>query len=277
MYLYAHFLKVSIVYTTQSQYLSISLLIILNFVFLCIIILLIRKYNSQQKQLLQQDSDLKKEQLFSQFKEKELKSIQALVKVQEEERLKIANQLYDDLGNHMTSIKMHFNTIKDQDSKSLFQKTDILIEEAYQKIRRIANAKNCGLLADQGFLMALKQMTKEISTTHRTKVSIHENGFNQRLENALELTVFRTIQELINNVIQHARATEVDIHINAHEDVLNIMVEDNGQGFDATQITKNNSGIGLKSLDRRIENLDGKMIIESRMGVGTSVIIDLPM
>lgn len=274
MIVYTQYLKV---FFFQSQYLYLSLSIILNLVFLALIVFLIRKYKAQQKLLLNQDNILKKEQLFSQLKEKELKSILAMLKAQDEERLKIANELYDDLGSHMAGIKMHFRAMKDQDSKALFQKTDILIEEAYQKIRHIANAKHCGMLANQGLLKALQHMAKDISSTHRTKVSIYENDFNQRLENYMELSLFRIIQELLNNVIQHAKATEVDIHINGHDDTLNIMVEDNGRGFDASRITKSQTGIGLKSIDRRVENLEGKMIIESRMGVGTSVIIDLPI
>lgn len=120
-------------------------------------------------------------------------------------------------------------------------------------------------------------MARNISKSEQVNIKVYDNGLDQRLENSLDLTLFRIIQELIANVIKHADATEVDIHLNEDENMLNIMIEDNGKGFDACQITKTNKGMGLSSIDRRVEDLDGKMTIESQPNTGTSVIIELPL
>ena len=93
----------------------------------------------------------------------------------------------------------------------------------------------------------------------------------------MELTIFRIVQELITNVIKHANATEVSIHITNHEDSLNIMVEDNGKGFNASQVTKTNKGMGISSIDKRVEHLEGTMTIESEKHQGTTIIIDIPL
>jgi len=269
------------VFTThifQSQIIYVVGLIILSLVLLGIIILLVSKYKKQQMELLKLYNEIKEEQFISQLKEQEIKSFEKTLKAHEKERLKIANMLYDKLSVQMSTLKRHFNDIEDENIKNQYQDIDNLIEEAYQTIRHISEAKNYGMLADEGFFEALKKLADNILNTYDIQVKVHKNGLNQRLENSKEVILLRIINELVNNVIQHAKATEVDIHINGHDTTLNIKVVDNGKGFNTSQITKNETGgIGLKSIDRRVENLQGKMTIESRMGVGTSAIIDVPI
>ena len=97
------------------------------------------------------------------------------------------------------------------------------------------------------------------------------------MENSLELTIFRIIQELVANIIKHAEATEAMIHLTNHKDSLNIMVEDNGKGFNPNQITTKNKGMGISSIDKRVEHLEGTMTIESETNKGTTIIIDIPI
>lgn len=262
------------IFQPTTVYVGLSL-IIGTLIF--IIIHLILRYKRRQLELIEFERQLKEEQLVTQLKEKEIISIKRLVKAQEKERSKIVNNLHEELVGQMAKVKTYFGTFEDKNVKKIFTKTDDLMEEAYQKIRHIAHAKNSGLLAKEGLLEAVKLVAREASTSKNIKFEVHGNDLNHRLNNTLELTLFRIIQELINNVVLHARASEADIHIHKHDDTINIMVEDNGNGFNPSQILKKGSGFGLKSIDRQIENLDGKMIIESKMGVGTSVIIDLPL
>jgi hypothetical protein len=220
---------------------------------------------------------VKAQKLQSELKEEELKSINAMVEGQEKERLRIANDLHDDLGSLMANIKIHFGTFKNKDSDNLFQRTNDLIDEAYQKIRNIAHAKNSGVLAKQGLYEAIKKQAKSISVSKEITVKVIENGLSERLENSVELAIFRVVQELITNVIKHAQATELDIHLNQHEDTINIMVEDNGVGFDNTKARSKQQGMGLISVERRIEKLGGTVFVESQPQNGTSVIIDVPL
>ena len=130
-------------------------------------------------------------------------------------------------------------------------------------------------MAKKGLLKALNDMAKTVSASNQLQVDIFDHGLNERLENSLELTIFRIVQELITNVIKHAEATEASIHITNHEESLNIIVEDNGKGFNTKNITKK-SGMGIHSIDKRIENLGGNVTIESELNKGTTVIIDIP-
>ena len=242
-----------------------------------IIAFLIFKNTKRKQKLAEQEKALESQKLATVLKEQELTSIDAMIEGQEKERQIIANDLHDDLGGLMATVKLHFNALKDKDSPELYDKTNNLIEEAYQKVRSVAHAKNSGVIAKQGLLKAVQNMADKVSASNTIKIEVLDHGLDHRLENSLELTLFRVIQELITNVIKHAEATEVAIHITNHENSINIMVEDNGKGFDPYQITKTNAGMGISSIDKRVEHLEGQLTIESEKNKGTTVIIDIPL
>ena len=102
------------------------------------------------------------------------------------------------------------------------------------------------------------------------------SGLNKRIDNTVELLLFRIIQELATNCIKHAQASEVNIYINQYDNEINVMVEDNGKGF-TKETNKTTDGIGLKNMERKIEQLSGSFTIDSKLGKGTTIIIDLPL
>ncbi|GGD09186.1 hypothetical protein GCM10011368_08970 [Hyunsoonleella pacifica] len=240
------------------------------------IMLLIQKNTRKKQKLAEQAKVLESQKLATVLKEQELVSIDAMIEGQEKERQRIANDLHDDLGGLMATVKLHFNALKDKQTPELFDKTTTLLDDAYHKVRSIAHAKNSGVIAKQGLLVAVQNMADKVSMANQISIKVIDHGLENRLENSLELTIFRVIQELITNVIKHAEATEATIHLTNHDDALNIMIEDDGKGFDPKQITKNHKGMGISSIDKRVEHLSGSMTIESEKGIGTTIIIDIP-
>ncbi|MGV6832003.1 MAG: sensor histidine kinase [bacterium] len=233
--------------------------------------------NTRRKQLLaEQEKELQTQKLTSVLKEQELTAIDAMISGQEKERQQIANDLHDELGGLMATLKLHFNALQEKPEAQLFTKTENLIDRAYQKVRTVAHSKNSGVMANKGLLKALKDMARTTSESGKLHVEVVDFGLEQRLENSLELTIFRIIQELITNVIKHAEANQASIHLTQHEGSLNIMVEDNGKGFD-TNATKTSDGMGINSIDKRIDNLGGQVTIDSAPNKGTTIIIDLPI
>lgn len=210
------------------------------------------------------------------LKEQELISIDAIIEGQEIERRKVADELHDDLGSLLATIKFHFENIKNQKTDTALATVQTLLDEAYTKIRGIAHTKNAGVIANQGLLPALEKMATAVSATNKMTVEIFEFGLKEKLQNSLELTIFRIIQELISNAIKHADATTVTIQLTDHNDTLNIIVEDNGKGFKFSKEYKN-KGIGLTNIEKRIENLEGNFTIDSILGKGTTILIDLPL
>lgn len=238
--------------------------------------------NSRKKtKVAQQQKELEKQKNITFLKEQEITTINAMVNGQEKERKQIAEDLHDNLGSVLATLKLHFENLKinnhqkkiDQDI--LFGKTEKLIDEAYLKVRSIAHAKNAGVIANQGLLIAIKMMAEKISTADKIKIDVVDFGLNKRLENTLEITVFRVIQELITNIIKHAEATNATINISFYENNLNIIVEDNGKGFKFKKVDFK-KGMGLSSIKIRIKHLKGTFNIDSTLGKGSSIIINIP-
>ncbi|MBO0323540.1 sensor histidine kinase [Muricauda sp. CAU 1633] len=237
--------------------------------------------NAKRKQLVaEQQKTLQEQKVITLLKEQELNTIDAMIEGQEKERQRIANDLHDDLGGLMANVKLLFNSLQPKikdDVDKLYSKTNALIDEAYHKIRAIAHAKNSGVIAKQGLLKAVEHMAEKVSAANNITIEVKDFGLDNRLENSLEHTLFRIIQELITNIIKHSNATYANIHITNHGDALNIMVEDNGVGFQSDKIISKSTGMGLKSIDKRVAHLEGTLHIESEIGKGATVIIDIPI
>lgn len=258
----------------QYQIFAIASLVLLFFV--GITAFLIQK-NTKRKQLIaEQDKALEKQKVATLLKDQEINNINAMIEGQEKERQRIANDLHDDLGGLMATIKLQFNTLQEQQTPDLFNKTNNLLDQAYNKIRSIAHAKNSGVIAKQGLLKAVKNMAHNVSSASVIDIEVTDFGLESRLENSLELSIFRIIQELTTNIIKHAEATHATISLTNHENSLNIMIEDNGKGFNANKVVRNN-GMGLHSIEKRVEHLEGELKIESQINQGTTIIIDIPL
>lgn len=215
------------------------------------------------------------------LKEQEQIGINAMLDGQDKERQRIANELHDHLGSLLTTVKFHFNAFRNQYSgadgqaKQLIETTDRLLDEAYQQTRSIAHMKNAGVSGQEGLVPALKNFASKVSTMNLLTIEVNDHGMDKRLDNTLEITIFRIIQELISNIVKHAHASHVVINLTQHESSLNIMVEDNGVGFKVEDV-KPTAGMGLHSIQKRVESTGGTVAIESVLKNGTTVIIDLP-
>jgi signal transduction histidine kinase len=181
----------------------------------------------------------------------------------------------------LATLKLNFENLKlrknetSEDNK-LYDKTDELIDEAYQKVRRLAHAKNAGVFANESLIPAIKKLANKISIPGKLQIEVIPFGFSDRLDNTLEFTIFRSIQELATNIIKHSKATEATIHLTNHVDNINIIIEDNGVGM-GTGAAAFADGMGLDNIRKKVEQLDGNFTIDSTKGRGTTIIIDLPL
>ena len=234
--------------------------------------------NTTKKRLLaEQEAILKQERVDNLLKEQELVSIDAMIEGQEKERQRVANELHDNLGSLMATIKLHFDNSKISKKDPALKNAQKLLDEAYQKVRGMAHSKNSGVMSDQGLLPAIKKMAQVITETNALEVVVEDFGMGDRLENSLELNLFRMVQELVANAIKHAEASKVSIQLTQHEDNLNIIIEDNGKGFDRSKVDASKTGMGLTTIEKRVEHLEGNFTVDSILGKGTSILIDIPV
>jgi hypothetical protein len=120
----------------------------------------------------------------------------------------------------------------------------------------------------------MKVIAHQISNSGSLKVDVININVNQRIKNSIEIQVFRIVQELLTNIIKHADATEAIIQFSEDDNVLNVMVEDNGTGFNTKQ-TK--FGFGLTNIEKRIGNINGELVIDSTENNGTTIILNIPL
>jgi signal transduction histidine kinase len=107
------------------------------------------------------------------------------------------------------------------------------------------------------------------------KVQLHTEGLNERIEEHIEIVLYRVLQECVNNVIKHSAATQLDISLIKDKDGTSVTIEDNGKGFDTGQLSKE-AGMGLTNMKARVEFLNGTIDFDSSPGNGTLVAIHIP-
>lgn len=246
-----------------------------------IIAILIYRNTKRKQRIAEQEKELQIQKTTTVLKEQEINTINAMVEGQEKERLRIARDLHDNLGGTLAAVKMHIGNLQlnletSKNPKELLDKANELISEAYTNVRTIAHERNSGVIAKQGLLPAIQKLASTISSSGGLHIEVHDFGLEERLSNHLEITIFRIIQELVTNVIKHANASELQISLTQHEKELNIVVEDNGNGFVVGKLQEKD-GMGLGSIERRVEHLEGTMLVDSTLEKGTNIIIDIPL
>lgn len=259
---------------TRNRLLLIALISGL-FVLVALSFLIIK--NQKKKRLL---SERETEIL---LRNQELTSIDSMVAGQAKERQRIAEDLHDNLGGLLATLRLYVENLKikknrlEEEQNILIAKTDEILELAYQKVRSIAHDRNSGNPISLGLLPAIKEYAAQVSGSNQLVIEVFTHGEDTRIGNVVELTLFRVIQELITNTIKHAFAKAVTIDLTYFDDKISLVYEDDGKGFDPKSNTLDPKGMGLSSIKRRIKDLDGTLVIDTKEGRGTSIIINIPI
>jgi signal transduction histidine kinase len=234
--------------------------------------------NSRQKQILaEREQILQQEQIKFLERQQQVVSLQSMINGQETERTRIAKDLHDGLGGLFSTVKMYFSTLQYETAQlkdnELFQKSYRIVDTASEEVRRIAHNMMPEVLMKLGLSNALKDLCDSISAGKLLTVSLEVHGMNQRLNVNTEIMLFRIIQELLNNIIKHAHATEAIIQFIREGSRLSVIVEDNGRGFN-TQGADVQKQAGIATIKSRVDYLNGKISIDSQHNVGTTVMMD---
>lgn len=217
-------------------------------------------------------------------KEKQLTATEAVLKGEEQERTRLAKDLHDGLGGMLSGIKyalsnMKGNLIMTPDNAQAFERSMDMLDSSIKEMRRVAHNMMPEVLVRYGLDTALKEFCSEIDRSGVIRTSYQSMGMDKvALEQTVAVTIYRIVQELVNNAIKHARAKTalVQMHYSGQEKLLAVTVEDDGKGFDAAMLEQSR-GIGWSNIRNRVEFLKGKIDINSAPGKGTSVLIEINM
>ena len=215
---------------------------------------------------------LHQSQLQSLQKEKEIQLLQALMQGEEKERSRIARDLHDGVAGMLAAVKMHLSTSEGDIDSGSYAKAVELLNEATAEVRKTSHNLMPEVLLQQGLDKALQHYCANISSTS-LQVHYYFVGEEQRYIDSFELSVYRIVQELLNNVFKHSRATEATVQLSIQDMVLSLSIEDNGIGL-SKQAAGSSGGMGLESLKRRIRALNGNMELNTEEGVGVNAYLE---
>lgn len=242
-----------------------TLLIFIGAFFLIAIIVAYFIYKNYR---FRQDKKLQKEI----FRQKEVET-KALFEGEQNERIRIARDLHDSVGQMLSLIKMNLSS---QEQNLENEKVQNLVDKTISEVRTISH----NLIPEElnfGIIPALENLADKVNSSSSTKMEIDIPDEIRTLEfqRQNELSIYRIVQEVVNNMIKHADATSVNLLIKKTENILIINIRDNGKGLDNNSIS-NSSGIGWKNINARVHMMDGKIKIESEKLAGTQIEITLP-
>lgn len=217
---------------------------------------------------------------------------QRVFSAQEEERYRVSRELHDEAGQALTGLKIMLEMLMSDlgkatggvgatEAKSIYEQLEgavALCEETMGRIRMLAHDLRPAALENLGLNLTLQGFCRDFA--NRTKLPIKYTGEDlPPLPDAVEICLYRFLQEALTNVVKHAQANEVKVDLHCDANTISLSVADDGQGFDlrsAMHVSNENAGIGLSGMQERIESVGGKLLVNSRPGEGTRLIAWIP-
>ena len=214
------------------------------------------------------------QQLAQLEKEKQLATVQAVLDGETAERSRLAKDLHDGLGSMLSVVKynlpeMKTGVILEKESVDRFKKAVDMLDDSIQELRRVAHHMMPESLIRFGLKVSLSDFCDAIPNT-----DFHYYGNEERLDSKLEILLYRSVHELVNNALKHAEAERIDVQIIQESDRISLVVQDDGKGFDTEA---EHDGMGLDNIRKRVESYGGEMFVSSSKGKGTEIHIELDL
>ena len=223
-----------------------------------------RDYKERSEALLRR-VNLQQEQIFKN-----------LTDYQEKDMLRISSLLHDSVGAGLSALRLNLESVQ-IDEKERILKIDNSVKqitELANQVRRISHGLSPILLQKNGLVATLKSTIDNINSSNRLHIQFESIGTLQNISYRYEMLVYNVVQELIQNIIKHARATEAIVQLILENELVSVYVEDNGKGFDETLT---NDGLGFLQIKQLVKFVNGTLHIKAAVNSGTQVSIEFPV
>ncbi len=212
-------------------------------------------------------------------KNKQLQSVDAMLKGQEDERNRIAKDLHDGLGGMLSGVKISFTTMKENlvmsaENVSVFEQSISQLDSTISELRKIAHNLMPEALVRFGLHDAIKDFCTSIMSATHINIVYENLGEIRKLDNTANTYIYRIIQELINNAVKHSNPKQILVQITTTPNKTLLTVEDDGYGMDASKMAIS-KGIGITNIQHRVNYFKGNVTFENKNPQGTSVNIEL--
>ncbi len=215
-------------------------------------------------------------------KRMEQQRLDATILTQEEERKRISAELHDSIGQMLSAARLNVSLLQHNDAENLqnnpkFEAALSLLDRSCQEVRSMSHSMMPAILVNTGLKDALQELANSINSSGVLKIKTDTTELDKRLAANTEVHLYRIIQEVLNNIIRHAGATEVQLQFQKEKNELRITIEDNGKGFDVQRL-KQSKGNGWNNIQTRLYVLKGDIEIDSQENrKGTVVFITIPL
>lgn len=211
--------------------------------------------------------------------------LKRVIAAQEDERRRVARELHDDTGQHLTAVIMAVGTAQEVLQRDPGQAWSVLDEarelatRSLQGVRELILGLRPSSLDDFGLVSALRRLVDDLSRRTGLEIRVDGDALTRRLPTEVETTLFRILQEGLNNVARHAAARHVTLHLSLIGTEVQAVLEDDGVGFDVAQVEPPEGGhrLGLLGMHERASLLGGEVVVTSTAGRGTRLCVRLPV
>jgi signal transduction histidine kinase len=207
-----------------------------------------------------------------------------IIENQEKEQNRIAKDVHDGIGQMLTGLKYNLESINLNDIKKTTIKIKHLKELTTNIIKGVRTATfnlTPPELADHGIVPAIGKLTKELGKlTGKEILFFNKTDFNNRLDSLTEINIYRITQEAINNAIKYADSSNIVVSLSHSKSLLSLVIDDDGKGFEPSKVKKVNNGdggMGMTFMKERIKYIDGRFFLNSELGKGTRVTLNIPI
>ncbi len=239
---------------------------------LVIFILLFITEHQRKKRIHLQEKQLMKTQF-----EQEL--LQTQIEIQEQTLKTISQEIHDNIGQVLSLAKLNLNTvgsIPDTTAQTKIDSTKDLVSKAINDLRDLSRSLYGDKIAEIGLQQAIENELRILQNTGQFETRLKITGEIYKLEPQKEMVLFRIVQEALHNSVKHAKAKNINVQLNYNPAVFNLIIADDGAGFNVATLQSSQTGIGLKSMQNRAALIGGSFSINSSENNGTSISIEIP-
>ncbi len=211
------------------------------------------------------------------------KVIAAIVETEDKERSRIAKELHDGLGQNLTTSMLNLGFAKKEVSKlseksqQKFANGMEFLNLAIHETRNIAHNLMPKTILDFGYVSAIESMMEGLEEVSSIDFVFYNNLNGKRIEESLEVSLYRITQEAVNNILKYSNARKATIQLMSYPDLVMLIIEDDGKGFDPEKLDPKNGSFGINSMKSRAKAIRGTFILDSAPGKGTTITINIPM
>lgn len=207
-----------------------------------------------------------------------------IIENQEKEQNRIAKDVHDGIGQMLTGLKYNLESININDIEKTASKIEHLKALTTNIIKGVRTATfnlTPPELSDHGIVPAITKLTLELGKLTGKKIQFfNKTDFNSRLDSLVEINIYRITQEAINNAIKYADSSHILVSLSHSKNILSMVIDDDGKGFEPSKVKKvknGDGGMGMTFMKERIKYIDGRLFLNSELGKGTRVTLNIPI